>query len=169
MDRALIYAVFQAAEQKIIGRIRVQKIFYLLEKLGLNSGLRFSYYHYGPYSENLAHEIDFAEVLDGAIEEEVDTTSFGATYSIYKLNTKNAGDIPAKVGDMSMADARRAIKSMKARTSVTIEIAATAYWLAHEEKVADWRKEIQIRKSTKATDKNINEALDLLKEIGLQL
>lgn len=169
MDRALIYAVFSAADQKIVGRIRVQKIFYLLEKLGLNGGFRFSYYHYGPYSETLAQEMDFAEILDGAIEEELETTPFGATYSIYKLNPKNAGELPAAVGDIPLEEARRYIKSMKARTSVAIELAATAYWLAREEKVSDWRKELQIRKATKATAQNVSEALALLRDVGLHV
>jgi hypothetical protein len=31
----LVKAVFQAADGEIVGRIRIQKIFYLLEQLGL--------------------------------------------------------------------------------------------------------------------------------------
>jgi uncharacterized protein YwgA len=50
----LVKAVFQAADGEIVGRIRIQKIFYLLEQLGMGGGIWFSYHHYGPYSEELS-------------------------------------------------------------------------------------------------------------------
>ena len=41
MDNRLIEEVFKASDGLIVGRIRLQKIFYLLEQLGLKSYLRF--------------------------------------------------------------------------------------------------------------------------------
>jgi uncharacterized protein len=169
MDRSVIYAVFEAADSKIIGRIRVQKIFYLLEKLGLNGGTRFSYYHYGPYSEALAKEIDFAQLLDGCIQETVEATPFGANYSVFTFKkNRNSADID-RVGDIPVDKAKQYIKAMKSKTSVAIELAATIHWLSHEEKVDDWRKEIKVRKSTKASNENITEALSLLNDLGISV
>ncbi|MES5044068.1 hypothetical protein ABVB72_02160 [Rhizobium nepotum] len=167
MDKSLIYAVFEAADNKIIGRIRVQKVFYLLEKLGLNSGIRFSYYHYGPYSETLANEIDFAQLLDGRLCETIAETQFGASYSVFDLEPPKNGAPTDRVGDIPMATAKKYIKSMKSTTSVVIELAATIQWLRHEEKVHDWKNELKKRKSAKASEENIREALRLLDELGL--
>jgi uncharacterized protein len=166
MEQSLIQEVFQASGGQIVGRIRLQKIFYLLEQLGLKSGLGFSYYHYGPYSEDLSTSLVMAELIDGVISHDEANTQFGATYSIYKL--KKAPELPLlKVGEIPFDDAQRYLKSLMQPTSVVIELAATIHWLINEEKVGDWKAEIKNRKPGKATDPNIETALKLLKDIGL--
>ncbi|SCX35015.1 hypothetical protein [Agrobacterium rosae] len=167
MDMSLIYAVFEAADNKIVGRIRVQKIFYLLEKLGLNGGARFSYYHYGPYSETLANELDFAQLLDNRLDEKIAETQFGASYSIFELAPSKDGTQVDFVGEIPIESAKQYVKAMKSRTSVAIELAATIHWLKHEEKVDDWKKELKKRKPAKASQENMSEALRLLDELGL--
>ncbi|MCT7666561.1 hypothetical protein [Shinella kummerowiae] len=168
MNTDLMYAVFHAAEDKIIGRIRVQKIFYLLEKLGLNGGTRFSYHHYGPYSESLAKNLDFAQLLDGRLKETIEETPYGATYSVFTL--EQGWNFPeSSVGNIPFDAAKKYIAKMKSRTSVAIELAATIYWLSYEEKVPDWNKELQIRKAKKASTENVKEAIALLTELGLSV
>lgn len=164
MDRDIIKNVFHAADGKIVGRIRVQKIFYLLEQLGLNSGIRYSYHYYGPYSEELAKSLDYAEIIDGTIFESQGTTSFGATFSIYESRIKEDVD---KVGEISFSEAATMISSMKSFPSVVIELAATIHWLVNKEGIANWRESLKIRKPNKAGDENIAQAVRLLQRLNL--
>jgi uncharacterized protein len=166
MENRTIEEVFEASDRRIVGRIRLQKIFYLLEQIGLNSGLRFSYHHYGPYSEELSQEIFFAEMIDGLISESTEVSSAGATFSIYNL--AKIPTVPVQsVGGISLATARSALDSMKRPTSVVIELAATIHWLKYNEKISDWKSELKIRKPGKATETNISLASKLLSDIHL--
>ncbi|KAB2919086.1 MAG: hypothetical protein F9K30_17655, partial [Dechloromonas sp.] len=82
----LVRDVLFAADGPIVGRVRIQKVFYLLNQLGLEGDFRFSYHHYGPYSEDLSQAIDRARYLDQSIKEiEKDTTDGRASYSIFEL------------------------------------------------------------------------------------
>jgi len=162
----LIRDVLFAAGGSIVGRIRIQKVFYLLNQLGLKGDFRFSYHHYGPYSEDLSQAIDRAHYLDKSIKEiEKDTTDGRASYSIFEL-AKNE-DAPAKVGALELEAAQGLIATMKSATSVVIELAATIHWLREKEKVGNWRAELKRRKPSKADDATIDKALTLLKQLDL--
>ena len=39
-----------AAGGRLVSRVRLQKVAYLLDKLGAKSGFSFAYHHFGPYS-----------------------------------------------------------------------------------------------------------------------
>lgn len=160
----LVAAVMQAADGEIIGRIRMQKIVYLLEQLGMKSGFIFSYYHYGPYSEGLSFSVDVAKTLDKTVVEE-EIPIEGGFYSKYTLGERR--EPVAMVGELPLSRAQGAIRRMKLETSVVIELAATIHWLRYQEKVPDWRQELKIRKPTKADDARIKKALDLLHNLNL--
>jgi len=49
----IVAAVVAAARGPLIGRVRLQKTVYLLDRVGLNSGFDYEYHHYGPYSRDL--------------------------------------------------------------------------------------------------------------------
>jgi len=156
----LVKTVLQAADGEIVGRIRLQKIFYLLEQLGMGGDIRFSYHHYGPYSEELSDAIDFAIKADKTVQEEAVKVESGF-YSIYRLSNPDE-PAPPKLGNLPWAQARECIRAMKAETSIVIELAATIHWLREKEDVPDWRKELKVRKPSKADDSRIAKALDLL-------
>lgn len=164
----LVLGVLQAADGEIVGKIRFQKVIYLLEQAGLGAGLAFSYHHYGPYSEALAGTLDFAELIDGSVVEEPRTTAKGFTFTAYKILPGFIQD-RKKVGKLPFAEARRLIREMKSETSIVIELAATIHWLKFKERVADWRKELVRRKTTKATPEFVARAEVLLGKIGLGL
>lgn len=160
-----VAAIVQAGDGEIIGRIRLQKIVYLLEQLGMGAGFSFTYHHYGPYSEDVATAIDFAQFLDGSIEEKVVPTQVGS-YSIFKLAKAQQVE-PARLGDLAWTAGRDAISIMKAETSVVIELAATIHWLKHQEKIADWRTELVMRKAGKASADRMTRAVTLLGRLNL--
>ena len=166
MEDKLIVSLLCAADNKIIGRIRIQKIVYLLDQLGLNSGFGFSYHHYGPYSEDLSQELLFNRVFDENIVETFEETSFGAEYSVYTPKISQT-DPPTQVGNLDFDFVKKSVASMKSTTSVVIELAATIHWLKEKEKITDWKSELKKRKASKATPQNIEKAKNLLSEINL--
>lgn len=160
----LISLVMSAADGEVVGKIRMQKIFYLLEQLGLNAGLQFSYHHYGPYSEDLARSLDYAEITD-AIHEEPRNTQYGSTFIAYTL----AKDTPPAnaIGKIDWQTAKNYISEMKRETSVVIELAATIHWLRQKEKVLNWKSELKRRKTYKAEPLFIDRAEVLLDKLTL--
>ncbi len=166
MENNLIVSLLCAADNKIIGRIRIQKIVFLLDQLGLNSDFDFSYHHYGPYSEDLSQELLFNRVFDESIIETFEKTSFGAEYSVYTPKVIQT-DRPTHVGSLDFDFVKKSVASMKATTSVVIELAATIHWLRVQENVNDWEAELKKRKASKATPQNIEKAEILLAEINL--
>lgn len=169
MDNSIIASIVNSsAEKRIVGKIRIQKIFYLLEQLGLNSGITFSYHHYGPYSEELSNSLFFAEFLDNCITETQGETQFGNTYSIFGLGSDfTPSDNP--IGELEPQRVSELVNILTSPTSVVIELAATIHWLRVKEQVEDWKAELKIRKSGKATDENIAKAIALLEQINLNL
>lgn len=169
MNSSTIASVVCASEdKKVFGKIRLQKIFYLLDQLGLNSGFSYSYHHYGPYSEDLSDTLFFAEFVDGVIKESQGQTKLGNVYSVFSLS-EIADQLPSDVGKLPADKISDLVNVLEAPTSVVIELAATIHWLLRKEKIAEWEVELKTRKAGKATDSNIEKALALLDDIGLSI
>ena len=99
----IIAHLLAASEGEIIGRIRLQKMIYLLDQLGLGSGLRFTYHQYGPYAEGVTIAAQRAEFLNKSIKETEVESSYGGKYSIFRLVTPLS---PSKVGELDFAKAK---------------------------------------------------------------
>ena len=167
VKEAVAVAVVRAASGKVAGRIRMQKLVFLLDKLGLESKFEYTYHHYGPYSSDLADALDFAKAF-GLLSEIIETRkSDGANYSIYsqKLEMK----IYPKSDFLNDYKIKLAIEEINKSSSTVLELAATAYWLKHDEKVDDWKTEIIRRKGQKAAKGRLDTAVLLLEHIGLGL
>ena len=163
MQEELVRDTLQAAGGEIVGRIRLQKIFYFLEQFGLDSGFNFSYYHYGPYSEEISATVLRARFADKIVQEIEKFTAYGTPYSVF-TPIENVTP-PARVGNLSFEKAQALISEMKSVSSVVLELAATIHWLKEKEKVADWEGELQTRKPTKASPERRREAIALLERL----
>lgn len=160
----LIKSVFSAADCEIVGRIRLQKMFYLFEQLIPDDKFAFSYHHYGPYSSELSSVISMM-IFDESIKEEAISNSFGGVYYKYSIvDTKTDSD---PVAELSAEKSSEFAKRMKEETSVVIELAATIHWLKHHESINDWENELKARKANKATDERIKQALSLLSDLDM--
>jgi len=129
---------------QVVGRTRLQKLAYLLEITGLGSGFAFEYRHYGPFSEELANSISIAESLKLLTEEE-HSTWWGGAYSVFTASPtaeKNSatGVDPAR---------KRILKLGQKANPVSLELAATAAYLALEGNPDPW-EETKKRKPEKA-------------------
>jgi uncharacterized protein len=162
----IVAAVVAAARGPFIGRVRLQKTVYLLDRIGLNSGFRYEYHHYGPYSRDLDNATADGKAF-GLIEEKFEhRQSDGAMYSIFSMSQAVRVD-PHAYGHLGGERARELV-SLFASTNVTVlELAATIDWLWREEHCADWRGEITKRKGAKTRHGRLDRAADLLRSLGL--
>lgn len=167
MEReTIIVALLKAAGGQIVGRVRLQKAAYLLDRLGMESGFHFDYHHYGPFSRDLDNAIADAEAF-GFVEQEFGRRQVdGARYSIFKL-TAEEFEYPEKIGQLNEAALEGYLQTF-AETNVTVlELAATANWLAEEEQRDDWQEALHRRKGPKVDGGRLDRALALLRDVGL--
>ncbi len=164
--RDLVALTIAAAECEIVGRVRFQKIVYLLDQLGLGSGLTFSYHHYGPYSRTLDDAIDAAKALNGVQETIRHRVSDGAPFSVFTLPASPPQPVPS-IGAVQFEAAQRWIREMKGVSSTVLELAATIHWLFVHENLEGWRDELRRRKGVKTENGRMEEAEALLRRLGL--
>lgn len=162
----VVTAVIAAASGKLTGRVRLQKVVYLLDQLGLKSGFSYEYHHYGPYSAELASATEDAKAFE-LIKEEFDFRgSDGAQYSIFTTNLA-ATSKPGALGRLKADRAQQLLQILGTQNATVLELAATIDWLWRHEKVGDWRSEVRRRKGVKTADGRLEVAVELLREIGL--
>lgn len=148
--------IIQDAGGKIVGRTRLQKIAYLLAATGLDDSFRFSYKHYGPFSEQLASSAKFGALL-GSLHERQDNAAWGGTYSTYTVD---------EAPELEGTDARSSLATIASKAdSIELELAATAVFLAYEGYPDPWSETAQ-RKPEKATDLRVGNAKSLLADLS---
>lgn len=159
-----VAAIVDSAGGKLVSRVRLQKIAYLLDQLGMESGFSYQYHHYGPYSRDLDNAILDAEAF-GYVEETFERRqSDGARYSVFESRKVPETNV---FGHLDTNEVGQVIRKL-ADTNVTVlELAATAHWLAAVEKVPDWKKEIVRRKGPKTENNRLDKAIDLLRDLRL--
>jgi len=160
-EQRFVQALIKAADGELVGRVRLQKIAYLLQQLGVEEAARldWSYHHYGPYSRQVDNGLVFAELFGVIEEERRPRASDGALYSIFHLREEAEAEPSEKM--------KQLVQRLKNENSIVLELAATAHWLSEVEKVDDWEQEICRRKTWKVEDGRLEQALALLKELGL--
>lgn len=165
--RELVAGAVSLAGGSITGRVRLQKVMYLLQQKGLSGPFRFSYHHYGPFSRGVDEAISDAKAFCGLREAIRHRELDGAPFSVFELPYAEA-QRRCSLGGLAAEQARADISRMNAVTSTVIEIAATIFWLKHEECVPDWQDELSRRKGAKAGSGRVEKALALLAELGLE-
>ena len=163
----LLIELLSLTEGELVGRVRLQKVFYLLDQLGLNSGFEYEYHHYGPYSDELSGELITA-ILTNEIQETVRyRQSDGARYSTFKVMRKADLQQTKLLGHLKIDRVKQLVARFKDENATVLELAATIHWLKKAEKIVDWKTEIKARKGVKAEGQRLAKAENLLKEIGL--
>jgi len=161
----IVVGVVELSGGELVGRIRLQKIVYLLEQVGMNSGVQFVYHHYGPYSEAVSDAVADAKFWDH-LQEAIEFRRIdGAPFSIFRA-TSDASKLQ-KLGGIAASRARELLARFNYESSTVLELAATIHWLAYVEKVADWRGELERRKPSKGKYGRFDKAMALLCDLNL--
>jgi len=156
--------IVSAAGGRLVSRIRLQKIAYLLDQLGTESGFEYRYYHYGPYSRDLDNAVLDAEAFDRVTENFHRRQSDGARYSVFEAKDGRVVDQFDFLWDDTL---REHVKRWSVAPVTVLELAATAHWLVTHESVDDWKAEIVRRKGSKTQNGRLEQALDLLSDVQL--
>ena len=157
-------------DNQLIGRTRLQKQAYLLDRCGADFGLQFIYHRYGPYCLELAGGADDAQAGRRiAIEEKLGR--HGVPYAIFKSD-KETG-YPSGLGKLNNDKARSLLQRMNKVSDIILELAATIVFLRDEwdyfgKGSIDPVDETKARKPLKATDERIGKALELLHDLDLR-
>ncbi len=154
---------------ELVGRTRLQKQAYLLDRCGANFGLPYTYHHYGPYSFELAGGVDGARA-DGRIDIEEKRGRHGVPYAIFRCG-EEAGRLE-RLGELPADEVRTLSEAMKGVSDIVLELAATIVFLRDEwdyygKGEVDAVEETKERKSLKATDERVARALALLRDLRL--
>ncbi len=147
--------IIQSAGGQIVGRIRLQKVGYLLEQVGLGDGFSFSYHHYGPYSEQLAITMNEAVALE-LVHEDAKLATWGGAYSVYTTQLSARAANAAKKEFQRSEFARLAASF----NPIALELLATAVFVARESRNADVWGKVRELKATKATNDNVTLAFE---------
>ena len=150
---------------ELVGRTRLQKGAYLLHRCGANFGLPFIYYHYGPYSSDLASGCLDA-CAEGWVEIEERPGRHGVRYAIFTLG-KDARP-SGRLGALPAAKARRLLKKMEEVEDIVLELAATIVYFG--ENGYDMKgavDETRVRKPIKASPERLGRAFSLIRDLGL--
>lgn len=157
----IVASVVKSAGGHLIGRVRLQKIVYLLDQLGLNSEFDYTYHHYGPFSEQLVSAAEDAKAFN-LINEDFKYRPDGMRFSNFELSNAEDSDIVYLDDQL-----RRHVEYLKNVNSTVLELAATIHWLNNYEKVDDWRVEVIKRKGKKTSNGRLEKSIELLKELNL--
>ena len=160
-----IPSLVMAAGGEVVGKIRLQKIVYLLDEMGLNSGFSYQYFHYGPYSADLAERVEDDVVFGQLQANQRRRVSDGVPYVAYSAT--KAGDGDGLETHMPITRLQVALDEMQRQSATILELAATIHWLAAVEYVPDWKAELVRRKGAKARDGRDRKAFELLRTLGL--
>jgi uncharacterized protein YwgA len=161
-----VAAIVNAAGGELVGRVRLQKAAYLLERLGLGRELNFEYHHYGPYSRELDNATLDAKAF-GLIREEYEhRQSDGALFSRFKLEPETVIKDEA-YGQLGRERVAEFVQKFVWTNVTVLELAATIDWLWRVEKYADWRAEITRRKGKKVQGGRLEKAIELLHSLDL--
>lgn len=154
-----------AAGGELVGKIRLQKVVYLLDQIGMNSGFSYEYHHYGPYSADLAEQVEDDVVFGHLHTEQRRRQTDGVPYSFYSVIS--AGEGEAVDTYLPREDIQRALAEMQQQSATVLELAATIHWLAAVEELPDWKDELVRRKGAKTRNGRDHQALELLAVLGL--
>lgn len=121
-NKEYILSLIKLAKNKIEGRIKLQKLVYILKNYGVNFTEKFSYHHFGPYSSDLQLEIE--ELVDQGIVKERSFNPY-----IYAINEAYLDD----VNDNNLKEKEYLINFLSGQDYRDLELVATIFYLKNNQ------------------------------------
>ncbi|MDP2180976.1 MAG: hypothetical protein Q8K99_00200 [Actinomycetota bacterium] len=110
----LVSVIGAHSNHRVLGRIRLQKTVWFLQRLGLPTDYSFRMHFYGPYSEDVQADLRLVEKL-GAVSEQV----VGAGYEYVAEDTAFVRDV---------GEFKSAIGILESTSPIVLELASTLDW-----------------------------------------
>lgn len=164
MDFAV--AAISASRGKIVGKTRLQKTVYLLQKLCKEEAYSFEYHYFGPYSAELANDIEMMSCM-GVVRTSERHGYHSMPYVVYETEESTATTV---FGD-NLASVKKWLRELEAVNAIVLELAATWIFLKDEDGMGRTEIEEALRslKPTKASKDGLRQAASVLRRIGLSV
>ena len=147
---------------QLVSKTRLQKTFYLLEQFGLGTGFEFDYYHFGPFSAELAGATDDAADM-GRLTTEVRPGFHEEPYTVYQ----SENGPPDRLSRLAAAEVREKLDVLGRYSALELEVAATILYLRENGYGDNARAETMARKPLKATEERVERASQLIQDLGV--
>ena len=164
MDMDLPIHVIALNGGKIVGKTRLQKTVFLIQKLLNREVFEFDYHYFGPFSEELAEFVDFAEAR-GRLAEEEKIGFYRMPYTVYSTDES----APKKVFNVDAAKVKAWLDKLESIDAISLELAATRVYLAIDagEDESNLDARLKQLKPQKATEARLLQSRKLLEQLGL--
>ena len=156
---------------ELVGRTRLQKQTYLLDRCGANFGLRFTLSSLRTVFVRACRRLRRRGSGGASRDRRTGRSSWRALCDLHVDGRQ--GRRRMQLGELPAARARSLLGEMRGVSDIVLELAATIVFLRDEwsyygKGKTDAVEETKARKSLKATEGRIGEALDLLGKLGLE-
>ncbi|GAE92553.1 hypothetical protein JCM21714_1560 [Gracilibacillus boraciitolerans JCM 21714] len=150
-----------AAADGIVGRKKLQKIIYILKKLGLPFEEKYTFYFYGPYSEELSLQIEELTNL-GFVSEVKEKKS---NYYQYRYQVTDQGQefLEHSLAEVPLVES--VVRDMKEQSSRFLELVATMLYFDHLPKEEVEQKVLEVKKKSNYTTEDMEEAWNFIGKI----
>ena len=149
---------------QFVSKTRLQKTLFFLERCGLDTELEFDYYHFGPFSAELARAADDAADA-GQLKTKVRPGFHEEPYVVYQTDLEP----PDHLGRLGATDVRDLLGVLNRYSALELEVAATILYLRDNGYGDKAVLETMKRKPLKATENRVKRALQLLRDLGLEV
>ncbi|ENH96289.1 YwgA [Gracilibacillus halophilus YIM-C55.5] len=150
-----------ASSGGIVGRKKLQKIIYILKKCGLPFEEKYTFYFYGPYSEELSLRIEELTNL-GFISEIREEKSH---YHQYRYDVTDQGEEFIEHSPVELPAVDALVTEMKGESSRFLELVSTMLYFDHLPKEEIEAKVQEVKKKSNYTDDDINEAWQFIDKL----
>jgi hypothetical protein len=162
LDRLLVQ-IIALEGGTVVGKTRLQKMLYLLDQCGLNSGCRYDYRHFGPFSTQIAESAE--DVCELNILRYEEKPGFHAVpYGVYQLAKKI--EVADEIGSLPRFVVEEKLAIMRGYTAIDLELAATLKYLRNTG-MKNPVEALKDLKPAKSTPDRLRKAQELLREMGL--
>ncbi len=152
---------FIATAEGIAGRKKMQKMIYILKKLGAPFQEKYEFHIYGPYSEELTARVE--ELCDmGFLLEELEDKG---SYVQYKYTVTQEGAEFRSTLKESILDSPEVAGKLNSKSSRFLELTATLLYFDHMEREEQIEKLHIVKAKLNFTPEEIKEAYAFIEEL----
>ncbi len=152
-NHAKLLKVFEASEE-ITGRKKLQKMVYILKKVGFPFEEKYAFHFYGPYSEELSLRTEELCNL-GFIDEIKEKKS---NYTQYRYQVTDQGEMFLKESTLDMPPVDEKIAALKEESSRFLELVATMLYFEPATKAEVEKKVQEVKKKSNYTEEDLEKA-----------
>lgn len=154
---------FISLAEGVTGRKKLQKMIYILKKMGVPFQEKYEFHIYGPYSEELTARVE--ELCDmGFISEEMEDKG---SYVQYKYNVTEEGvEFSRALGKSVLENPLQATK-LNEKSGRFLELTATLLYFDHLEQNEQIEKLHVVKGKLNFTEEEISQAFEFIEELSV--